>query len=107
MPAGRLAGPDDHVDVDRLALLDVGRDRHLLDQDLAVIAILDRQDVHLDAQRLGGHGLLEQVAPVLVAVGEDHDPPRRVLGERRQGQLEGGAQVGVLGVDRALDAHAG
>ena len=49
-PPGRLAGPDHHVDVDRLSLLDVGRNRHLLDQDLAVVEVLDRQDVDLDAQ---------------------------------------------------------
>ena len=104
-PAGRLAGADHDVDVDRLALLDVGGDRDLLDEDLAVVEVVDRQDVDLDAQRLGGQGLLEQVAAVLVAVGEHDDPPGGVLGEGRQRQLDGRAEVGVLGVDRALDAQ--
>ena len=102
---GRFTGPDDHVDVDRFAFLHVGRDRHFLDQDLAVVAILDGHHVDLDAQRLGGHRLLEQVAAVLVAVGDHHHPPRRVFGKRRQCELEGCAGVGVLGVDHALDAH--
>ena len=48
-PASRLAGADHDVDVDRLALLDVGRDRHLLDQHLAVVRVLDRQ--HVDLRR--------------------------------------------------------
>ncbi len=46
-PAGRLAGADHDVDVDRLALLHVGGDRDLLDQDLAVVEVFDRQDVDL------------------------------------------------------------
>ena len=104
-PARRLAGADHDVDVDRLPLLDVGRNRDLLDQDFAVVEVLDRQDVDLHAQRLGGQGLLEQVAAVFVAVGEHDDPPGRVLGKRRQRQLDRRAEVGVLGVDRALDAQ--
>ena len=49
-PLGRLAGPDDDVDVDRLPLLDVGRERDLLDQDFLVVEVVDRQDVDLDAR---------------------------------------------------------
>ena len=84
----RLAGADHDVDVDRLALLDVGGNRDLLDQDLAVVEVLERQDVDLHAQRLGGQGLLEEVAAVLVAVGEHDDAPGRVVGKRRQRQLD-------------------
>ena len=105
-PPGRLAGADHDVDVDRLALLDVGRDRDLLDQDLAVVEVLDRQDVDLHAQRLGGQAPARSRLPRFSLPSEsDDDPPGRVLGKRRQGQLDGRAQVGVLGVDRALDAQ--
>ena len=102
-PAGRLAGANHHVDVDPLPLLHVGGDRYLLDQDLAVIEVLDRHDVDLHAQRLGLEGLLQQVAAVLVAVGDDDHAPRGVLGERGQGQFDRRGDVGVLGIDRVLD----
>src|SRR3712207_9231446 len=65
---------------------------HLLDEHLAVVAVLDRQDVDLDVEVLGGQRLLEGPAAVLVAVGQDDDPPRRVLGEGGQGQLQGGGR---------------
>ena len=105
-PPGRLAGPDDDVDVDRLALLDVGGQRDLLDQDFLVVEVVDRQDVDLDAQLLGGEGLLDGVAAVLVAVGDEDDPPGGVLGEGGQGELDGAAEVGVLAVDGVLDPQA-
>ncbi len=104
-PARRFAGADHDVDVDRLPHLDVRRNHDLLDQDLPVVLVVDRHDVDLYAQRLGGLGLLEQVASVLVAVGDHHDPPGGILGESRQGQLDRRAQVGVLRIDRALDAQ--
>ena len=72
-PAGRLAGANHDVDVDRLALFDVGRNRDLFDQHLPVVEVVDRQDVDLYAQRLGGERLLEEVATILVAIREQDD----------------------------------
>ena len=49
--------------------------------------------------------MLEQATSVLVAVGEDDDPPGGVVGKAGEGKLDRAPKVGVFAVDGALDSE--
>ena len=68
-------------------------DHQPLDQDLAAVVVLEGDDVDVRAPGPGLLGRLARAAPILVPVAQEDDPPRPLLGEGRQGQLDGGPDV--------------
>src|SRR5206468_5812612 len=74
-----------------------------LHQHFGVVAVDDGQDIDLHAVAFGDLGLLFGVAEVLVAVADENDAFGSSFREGGDGQLDGGADVGVVGIDGAAD----
>ena len=97
----------DHAGFERRALTDLRRQIDLFDQHLRGGVDRDRDDIDADARvgqsRRGPSGAAE----ILVAVGDDDDPPSGPLGHRRQCQIEGVFQVGRVASIDALQTPDG
>ena len=95
-----VVAADQDADRHLRALLDQRRRLDALDQHFLLVALPGGQRHHVDlhVQRPGQSRLLLGVAEVLVAVADEDDALAGALGERGEGQLEGGGDVGVVAV---------
>lgn len=93
-----LAAVDDGGEVEGLALAQVGGRVECFDEDFGGVAVCaEWHERYFDL--IGGSkiGLIERVADVLLAVGEEHEPFGAIGREEGGGELKRGADVGLRG----------